>query len=69
MCIKNKFADAVCVMWRTWNYSLKENRCWKGGVEDILGKYIFKNSEGKAELAAGGKKEHSTSRRSQASNR
>lgn len=38
-------------------------------VEDILGKYIFKNSGEKAALKMGGKKEYSTNRRSQASNR
>lgn len=39
------------------------------GVGDILGKYIFKNSGENAALKMGGKKEHSTDRRSQASNR
>lgn len=40
------------------------------GLEEALGKYSFKESEGKVELCNGrGRKEHSSGRRSQASDR
>lgn len=70
--ISTKLVDTACVMPRKWNHSPRRacEISREMGLEEALGKYAFKESEGKVELCnERGRKEHSSGRRSQASDR